>query len=172
MILIMMGVSGIGKTTIGELLSQRTGWTFIDGDDDHSEENRRKMAAGIPLDDADRAPWLATLHERMAWYIKQKKPAILACSALKRQYREQLTEGFAENDFRFVYLHAPADLIRERITLRDHAYMNPGLLDSQLATLEEPSTAWPVSVAGSPQQTVDDILARLREAGQLGIMIE
>jgi gluconokinase len=166
MILILMGVSGIGKTTIGELLSQRTGWAFIDGDDFHSEVNRRKMVAGIPLSDADRAPWLSALHERIARYIQQNRSAILACSALKRQYRERLTEGFAENDFRFVYLHAPADLVRERISLRDHAYMNPDLLESQIATLEEPSIAWPVSVAGSLRQSVDEILAKLREAGQ------
>jgi gluconokinase len=166
MILILMGVSGIGKTTIGKLLSARTGWTFEDADDYHSEANRRKMAAGIPLNDDDRAPWLATVHERLVEYFQQGKSVIFACSALKRKYREQLAEGFAENDFRFVYLFAPVDLIRERIQLRDHAYMNPKLLDSQVETLEEPSEAWPVSVAGTPEQSVNEILARLREAGQ------
>jgi gluconokinase len=167
MILILTGISGIGKTTIGKLLSQRTGWTFEDGDDYHSEENRQKMAAGIPLTDDDRAPWLTTLHERMAQYIQQGASAILACSALKQQYRIRLAEGFAENECRFVYLHASAALVRERIQLRDHAYMNPNLLDSQIATLEEPSESWPVSVAGSPEQSVNEILANLREAGQL-----
>jgi gluconokinase len=167
MILILMGVSGIGKTTIGKLLSTRTGWKFEDGDDYHSQENRQKMAAGIPLSDADRTPWLTILHERMAQYFQQGRSTIFACSALKRQYRERLAEGFAENELCFVYLYAPPAVIRERIHSRDHAYMNPELLDSQMATLEEPSAAWPVSVAGSPEQSVNEILARLKEAGQL-----
>jgi gluconokinase len=167
MILILMGVSGIGKTTIGKLLSERTGWAFEDADDYHSEENRRKMAAGIPLTDADRAPWLATLHERMAQYFQQGRSAIFACSALKRKYRERLIDGFGESEFRFVDLHAPAAVVQERIHARTHAYMNPDLLDSQMATLEKPSRAWPVSVAGTPEQSVNEILARLREAGLL-----
>jgi gluconokinase len=162
-----MGVSGIGKTTIGKLLATRTGWTFEDADDYHSEANRRKMAAGIPLTDADRLPWLTTLHDRLAQYSHDGKSVIFACSALKEKYREQLAEGFAESDFHFVYLHAPVDLIRERIHSRDHAYMNPKLLDSQVETLEEPSAAWPVSVAGTPEQSVSEILAKLRAAGKL-----
>jgi gluconokinase len=167
MILILMGVSGIGKTTIGKLLSARIGWQFEDADDYHSEENRRKMAAGIPLTDADRAPWLTILHERMAQYLHGGRSVIFACSALKRQYRERLVESFAENELRFVYLYAPVAVVTERIHARYHAYMNPNLLDSQMATLEEPSAAWSVSVsvAGSPEQSVNEILARLREAG-------
>lgn len=167
MILILMGISGIGKTTIGKLLATRTGWTFEDGDDYHPEANRRKMAAGIPLNDDDRGPWLATVHERLMQYFKEGKSVIFACSALKVKYREQLAEGFSENDFRFVYLHASTALVRERIEARDHAYMNPKLLDSQVETLEEPSAAWAVSVAGTPEQSVDEILARLRKAGKL-----
>jgi gluconokinase len=166
-ILILMGVSGIGKTTIGKGLATCTGWTFEDADDYHSEANRKKMAAGVPLNDEDRAPWLATVHERLTQYFREGKSVIFACSALKQKYREQLAEGFAENDFRFVYLFAPVDLIRERIQLRDHAYMNPKLLDSQVETLEEPSAAWPVSVAGTPEQSVNEILARMRKAGKL-----
>jgi carbohydrate kinase (thermoresistant glucokinase family) len=172
MILILMGISGIGKTTIGKLLSQSTGWTFEDADDYHSAGNRQKMAAGIPLTDADRAPWLTTLHERMAQYVQQGRSVIFACSALKHQYRKRLAEGMAENECRFVYLYAPAALVKERIQLRDHAYMNPNLLDSQIATLEEPSESWPVSVAGSPEQSVIEILAKLREAGQLATGME
>ena len=164
MIVILMGVSGVGKTTIGKLLSVRTGWNFEDADDYHSEENQRKMAAGTPLTDADRAPWLAALHERMKEYSEQGRSVIFACSALKRQYRERLAEGFAENEFRFVYLYAPASVIRERIHVRGHAFMNPNLLESQMETIEEPSEAWPVSVAGSPEQSVDEILTRLKEA--------
>jgi gluconokinase len=167
MILVLMGVSGVGKTTVGKLLSARIGWSFEDADDYHSEGSRRKMAAGIPLTDADRAPWLTALHERMVEYFQQGRNVVFACSALKQRYRERLAEGFAENEFRFVYLYAPASVIRERIQLRGHAFMNPNLLDSQMETIEEPSEAWTVSVAGSPEQSVDEILARLKETGQL-----
>ena len=172
MILVLMGVSGVGKTTIGKLLAARTGWKFEDADDYHSEANRQKMAAGIPLTDADRAPWLAALRERMLQYKQQGESVILACSALKQQYRELLAGGFAKNELRFVYLHAPAALIKERMKSRRHPYMNPGLLDSQLAELEVPSEAWSVSVAGSPEDAVQEILARLREAGLVSAAVE
>jgi gluconokinase len=161
-----MGVSGVGKTTIGKLLAARTGWNFEDADDYHSEDNRRKMAAGIPLSDADRGPWLNALHECILQYRQQAKSAVLACSALKQQYRKLLAADFA-NDIRFVYLHAPAALIQERLNARHHPYMNSDLLDSQLATLEVPSDAWSISVAGSPKEAVEEILSRLRDAGVL-----
>jgi gluconokinase len=167
MILVLMGVSGVGKTVIGALLSARTGWKFEDADNYHSEQSRQKMAASFPLTDADRGPWLIALHERMLHYRQTGENAILACSALKQQYRELLAGGFAESEMRFVYLHATAALIKERIKSRHHPYMNPDLLDSQLATLEAPSNAWTISVAGSPEQSVEEILARLREAGLL-----
>ena len=167
MIVVLMGVSGVGKTTIGRVLSARTGWNFEDADDYHSEENRRKMAAGIPLADADRWPWLKVLHERMLEHRQTGENAILACSALTQQYREVLAGGFAENEMRLVYLHAPSALIKERMKARHHAYMNPDLLDSQLGTLEVPSDAWSVAVTGSPEEAVEQILARLRGAGLL-----
>ena len=167
MIVVLMGVSSVGKTTIGKLLAARTGWKFEDADDYHSEENRQKMAAGIPLTDADRGPWLTALHERMLQYRQKGESAILACSALKQEYREILASGFAKNEMRFVYLHAPSALIKERMKARRHPYMNPDLLDSQLDTLEEPTDAWSVNVAGSPEEAAAEILARLREAGLL-----
>lgn len=167
MILILMGVSGVGKTTIGKLLSARTGWPFEDADDYHSEENKRKMAAGIPLTDADRAPWLKALHKRMMEYRNKGENAIFACSALKEQYRKVLSEGFAPNEMRFVYLYAPASVIAERMKRRHHPYMKPELLESQIATLEEPGDAWRASVEGTEEQAVQEILTRLREAGQL-----
>jgi len=172
MIVVLMGVSGVGKTTLGKLLAARTGWKFEDADDYHSEENRRKMAAGIPLTDADRGRWLSALHERMLQYRQKGESVILACSALKQQYRELLAGGFAKSEMRFVYLHAPASLIQERMKSRHHPYMNPDLLDSQLATLEVPSDAWSVTVAGSPQEAAAEILARLRETGLLTIEAE
>jgi gluconokinase len=167
MIVVLMGVSGVGKTTIGKLLAARTGWKFEDADDYHSEASRLKMAAGIPLTDVDRGPWLTVLHERILQYRQEGESAILACSALKRRYRELLAGGFGKNEIRFVYLQAPAALIKERMKSRHHPYMNPDLLDSQLAELEAPSMAWPVSVAGSPEEAVEEILSRLREASLL-----
>ena len=168
MIVVLMGVSGVGKTTIGNLLAVLSGWKFEDADDYHSEENRRKMAAGIPLQDDDRRPWLNALHERMLQYQQKGESAILGCSALKQGYRDVLAGGFAKNEMRFVYLHAPIALIEEHMKSRHHPYMNPGLLDSQLATLEIPSDAWSINVAGgSPEEVAGEIFARLREAGLL-----
>ena len=172
MIVVLMGVSGVGKTTIGKLLAAHTGWRFEDADDYHSEENRRKMAAGIPLTDVDRGQWLSALHERMLQYCQKAESVILACSALKQQYRELLAGGFAKSEMRFVYLHAPASLIKERMKSRHHPYMNPDLLDSQVATLEVPSDAWPVAVSGSPEKAVEEILNRLRGAGRLATEAE
>ncbi len=167
MIVVLMGVSSIGKTTIGRLLAARTEWKFEDADNYHSKENRQKMAAGIPLTDADRGPWLTSLHERMVQYREKGESAIFACSALKQEYREVLAGGFAEKEMRFVYLHAPSALIRERMKARHHPYMNPDLLESQLATLEIPFDAWSVSVAGSPEEAAAEILTKLRETGLL-----
>ena len=130
------------------------------------------MAAGIPLTDADRGRWLSALHERMLQYRQKGESVILACSALKQQYRELLAGGFAKSEMRFVYLHAPAPLIKERMKSRHHPYMNPDLLDSQLATLRVPSDAWPVTVSGRPEEAVEEILPRLRETGLLTIEAE
>ncbi|MGC2794693.1 MAG: gluconokinase [Candidatus Sulfotelmatobacter sp.] len=160
-----MGVSGVGKTTIGRLLAMRTQWNFEDADDYHSEENRRKMAAGIPLTDADRTPWLEALHERMLQYKQKGENAIFACSALKQRYRALLADGFSPAEIHFVYLHAPATVIRERMKSRRHSFMNPDLLDSQLAELEVPNDAWSVGVAGTPEEAVEEILAQMREVG-------
>jgi gluconokinase len=161
MIVVLMGVSGIGKTTIGSLLAARTGWIFEDADDYHSEANRRKMASGTPLTDDDRLPWLRTLHDRIVQHIAQKESVILACSALRAMAREELSRGLAPGQMRFVLLYAPSALIEQRILARQHQYMNPNLLPSQLATLEEPEDAWRVSVEGTPEQTVSEILGYL-----------
>jgi gluconokinase len=167
MIVALMGVSGVGKTTLGQLLAARIGWNFEDADEYHPEGTRQKMAAGIPLTDADREPWLHALHERMLQYHQQGENVVLACSALKRRYREVLAAGFAADEMRFVYLHAPAALIKVRMKARHHPYMNPDLLESQLATLEVPSDAWSITVGGTTEQAASQILARLREAGML-----
>jgi gluconokinase len=167
MILVLMGVSGVGKTTLGKLLAASTGWKFEDADDYHSEGNRQKMAAGISLTDTDREPWLRALHQRMLYYHLKGENLILACSALKRRYREVLADGFAPGEIRFVYLYGPVALIEERMKARHHPYMKPDLLESQLATLEVPSDAWSINVDGTPEEAVSQILAGLREASVL-----
>jgi gluconokinase len=167
MIVILMGVTGTGKTTIGTLLSTQTGWQYAEGDDYHSEANKAKMHAGIPLDDADRAPWLAALHELLLGWYQKGQSGILACSALKQAYRDTLSAGIAPAAYRFVLLQVSREHIAERLSRRAGHYMNPGLLDSQFATLEMPSDALAVSAEGTPEETVRLILKGLN-AGAAG----
>jgi carbohydrate kinase (thermoresistant glucokinase family) len=155
MIVLVMGVAGVGKTTIGEALSRALGARFIDADDYHPPENVAKMKAGVPLGDEDRWPWLKRLNEE----LKKEQRAVLACSALKESYRRSLAEGV--KDFRVVYLHGSADLIRERMKARKHRYMPPALLESQLATLEPPADAIAIDVAAALENSVAAIVERL-----------
>ena len=158
MIVVLMGVSGSGKTTIGELLAQRLGWPFIEGDDYHPRENVAKMAAGIPLEDADRWPWLDALNQR----IRGERNAVVTCSALKESYRQRLLAGV--KDARVVYLHAPKALIAKRVAERKHKFMPASLLESQFATLEPPAGAIDIDVSGTPDASVDAIVAALAKA--------
>ena len=155
MIVLVMGVSGAGKTTLGTLLAQRLGCEFIDADEHHPPENVAKMAAGQPLADADRWPWLDKLNA----LLKARRAAVLACSALKAVYRERLLEGVGEH--RIVYLRGSAALIASRLAGRKHRYMPPTLLDSQLAILEPPAGAITIDVDGTPADCVERILAAL-----------
>jgi gluconokinase len=161
LIAIVMGVTGTGKTTIGRLLAARTGWAFAEGDDYHSEANKAKMHAGIPLTDADRAPWLASLHQLLHGWFAQGQSGILACSALKQSYRDVLIEGIARQAYEFVLLSVSHDVLAARLRARTGHYMNPALLDSQFATLEVPSDALSVSAEGPPEETVCAILQHL-----------
>jgi gluconokinase len=165
MILILFGVSGVGKTTIGELLSARLGWHFEDADDYHSETNKQKMRSGVALNDDDRLPWLQSLNRRMLELLRAAQNAVLACSALKQEYRKLLIAGLSTDEFRFVLLEAPRELIEKRIRERNHPYMNPELLTSQLATLEVPATGWRVSVQGTPEEAVDQVVEYLKTTG-------
>jgi len=158
MIVLVMGVAGVGKTTIGEPLARALGWRFLDADDYHPPENVAKMKAGIPLSDEDRWPWL----QRLNGILKDEQNAVLACSALKDRYRRRLAEGL--KDFKVVYLHASADLIRSRMATRTHRYMPATLLESQFAALEAPADAISVDVAATPEQCVAVILTELRKS--------
>ena len=137
MIVIVMGVSGSGKSYLAEKLAAATGWLFAEGDDYHSAANKTKMHAGTPLTDEDRAPWLATLHDLLAGWEQQGTPGILTCSALKTTYREQLTAGLA--DARFIWLDPPRSVLAERMAHRTGHFLSPALLDSQIATLQPPT---------------------------------
>jgi carbohydrate kinase (thermoresistant glucokinase family) len=154
-IVLVMGVSGSGKSTIGELLAKRLNSEFIDADQYHPPENVKKMAAGIPLEDADRWPWL----DRLNALLKAKRNAVLACSALKEIYRKRLLDGVG--DHRVVYLTGSPELIGERVAARKHRYMPASLLKSQFETLEPPHGAIEIDVAGTPEQCVAAIVARL-----------
>jgi len=159
MIVIVMGVSGSGKTTIGKLLAQRLGAHFLDADDFHPEENIAKMRSGVALEDADRAPWLSQLNKELRQRDVQGASAILACSALKRSYRQTLTEGLPEA--RIVYLRGSRALLASRLERRRGHFMTAKLLDSQFAALEEPRTAITINVDGTPEDTADAIVREL-----------
>jgi carbohydrate kinase (thermoresistant glucokinase family) len=156
-----MGVTGSGKTTVGGLLARRLGVPFYDADDFHPEANVKKMAAGIPLTDEDRLPWLLRLSGEMpAW--ERAGGAVLACSALRQSYREILEGG--GRDVRFIYLRAPQSLIAERVHGRRGHFMPETLVASQFATLEEPREALAVDVDRSPEEIVEAILGLLPSA--------
>jgi gluconokinase len=154
--IIVMGVAGSGKTTVGELLAQRLGWNFYDADAFHPAENIAKMANGTPLNDADRAPWLAALHALISTSLKENRPAVLACSALKESYRKELLRG--NEGVQFVYLKGSYDLIWSRISSRKDHYMKPQMLLSQFEALEEPADAWTFDVALPVSEIVKGIV--------------
>jgi gluconokinase len=156
---IVMGVAGSGKTTVGELLARRLGWNFYDADAFHPAENIAKMANGTPLDDVDRAPWLAALHALISASIQGKRPAVLACSALKESYRQQLLDG--NDGVEIVYLKGSYDLIWSRISERKDHYMKPQMLHSQFDALEEPAGALTFDVSNPVHEIVQGILDQL-----------
>ena len=161
MIVVLMGVSGSGKTTIGTLLAERMGAVFADADDYHPAANKAKMAAGNPLNDEDRQPWLETLNQLMRGWNESGKGGVLACSALKESYRTTLASGMPAGAVKFVLLDGDRELIASRLAHRKHEYMNPKLLESQLATLEPPADALTVVNDRAPEEIVEKILQEL-----------
>jgi len=153
---IVMGVSGCGKSSICKALAENLGWDFHDADDFHPPANVAKMASGIPLDDSDRAPWLDSLHDLISSSLTQNRPGVLACSALKERYRQQLMKG--NDGVQLVYLKGSYDLIWSRMIARKDHWMKPHMLQSQFTTLEEPANALTVDISLSIDEIVQDIL--------------
>lgn len=154
MIVIVMGVVGAGKTTIGKLLASQLGWEFADADDFHPQSNVEKIRHGIALTDEDREPWLDHLREAILCWIAEGKSMVLACSALKRAYRAKLLLG---PQVRFVYLKGSAALIADRLRSRHGHFAGESILASQLADLEEPEKAITVDISDTPEQIVAEI---------------
>lgn len=153
-IIVLMGPAGAGKTTVGLALAQSLGWRFLDADDFHSPANVEKMRRGVGLTDDDRAPWLAAMHDALEQALATDSRVILACSALKEEYRRALTPASAGPRIRFVYLHADEATLRERLAHRTGHYAGPQLLASQLDTLEEPRDALWVDASRPPAEIV------------------
>ncbi len=155
MIVILMGVAGSGKTTVGRKLAKTLGCPFYDADDFHTPPNKDKMSRGIPLSDEDRQPWLEVLRAEMKKWAGEKSPAILACSALKQKYRDFLSSGL---QVQWIYLKGDRETLLSRLEGRKGHFAGPSLLDSQLESLEEPSDALVVDVQKEPDEIVGKIL--------------
>ena len=159
---VVMGVSGSGKTTVADLLAKQLGWQFMEGDRLHPSANVEKMRQGIPLTDADRAPWLDRIGEELKSWAAEGRSGVMTCSALKRAYRDRIRS--ARPDVRFVYLKGSQALIGGRIAVRHHEYMPASLLRSQFDALEEPTPDEPVitvDAGGSPETEVAAVVAPL-----------
>jgi gluconokinase len=160
-IVIVFGVSGTGKTTIGKLLAEQLGWGFYEADDFHPRSNVEKMRSGIPLTDEDRWPWLDSLRQQISRSLAVKENAALACSALKRAYRERLR---VNDDVKFVFLRGNYGLIEKQLCQRRGHFMNPALLQSQFADLEEPESdedTLTIELGRTPQELVNEIKTKL-----------
>ena len=160
MVILIMGIAGAGKSTVGRCLADELGWPFFDGDDFHPAANVDKMRQGIALTDADRLPWLEKIRAVIIDRVRLDRPAVLACSILKARYRAMVNAG-CEQQVRLVYLKGSMDLLRARVTHRADHFMRQELLDSQFAILEEPVDALLIDAALPPKEIVRQIRARL-----------
>jgi gluconokinase len=154
MVVVLMGVAGSGKTTIGRGLAAELGWRFYDADDFHPRSNVEKMSRGLSLDDDDRLPWLETLRGLIAGCLERGEDAVLACSALKESYRERL---LFDKRVELFYLKGDYELIEERLKQRAEHFMKPAMLESQFAALEEPTHARALDISASPDEIIQTI---------------
>jgi 6-phosphogluconate dehydrogenase len=159
-VIYIMGVSGSGKTTIGKILSEKTGYTFYDADDFHSQDNKAKMNIGLPLTDEDREPWLDNIHHFVVEAIK-KNPVILVCSALKQRYRERLSDS-VEDNCRWIFLEGDFNTIFARLNNRAGHFMPASLLQSQFDALEIPQDAIRIDIHMSPEEIAETIISNLK----------
>lgn len=158
MVILVMGVAGSGKTTVGSLLARKLRWTFLDADDFHSPANREKMHRGIPLSDAERVPWLTAIHEELLRRDASGQPVVLACSALRQSYRDLLS---ANLQIFVVYLRATPGQLHRNFSVRQHHFVGEDLVPSQLATLEEPANALVEDISQSAEEIIADVCRRL-----------
>lgn len=159
MVLVVMGVSGCGKTTIGKMLGEKLGWKYYEGDEYHPKENVEKMSSGIPLNDDDRKPWLLTLRGIIENHLKDGTGAVVSCSALKQKYRDLLK---VNEDTKFVYLKGDYDTILRRMQARKDHYFKPEMLKSQFDALEEPSNVIAENIEMEPERIVEDVLEKIK----------
>ena len=155
MVVLLMGVAGSGKTTIGRQLAADLGWKFADADDFHPPTSVAKMSAGIPLEDSDRAPWIAAIRLYIETRLERNEDAVVTCSALKEKHRAILLGGSPQ--VKLVYLRGTRELLWSRISSREGHFMKPAMLDSQLATLEEPAHALVIDIAQPPEKIIADL---------------
>jgi gluconokinase len=158
MVIVVLGVAGSGKTTVGTMLADALHCQYLEGDSLHSPENIDKMSRGVPLTDYDRGPWLSALHARMLDFFDRGQDLVVGCSALREKYREELARGIA---IRWVYLRASPALIRSRLSDRKDHFMKVDMLDSQFDALKEPSDAIVVDAGAPPRAVVNRVLSQL-----------
>lgn len=172
MIILVMGITGSGKTTVGRLLAERLHWEFADADDFHSAANKEKMHQGIPLDDADRQPWLVAIRDQIWRWIAANENGVITCSALKQTYRDLLLSPGDGNksgnarEIKVVYLRGTYEVIAARVRARKGHFAGEELLASQFAALEEPRDAFTIDVDQTPDQIVGEVLQRLHLPNQ------